>query len=106
MAAHDPAGRLLDEPLGDGSERSEARHVRWSLTIAIEHLDGAHHHAVCLLEAGGMMQRSSRRHLGDHLLFDDALTADLFEKSTFLLVAVGSKDAQRVDLVEKQLGHL
>ena len=76
------------------------------MTVAVEHLDGAHHHAVGLLEAVGMLERANGSHLRDHLLLDDTLAADLLEKGTFLLVGVGAQHAQRIDLIEQQLGDL
>jgi hypothetical protein len=40
-----------------------------------------------------MIEGPHRRHLRNHLLFNDAFSTDLFEESTLLLVGIGAQYA-------------
>lgn len=90
MTANYPSGDQLHQPCGNRSQRAEFRQRRRALTIAIQHLDGAHDQSVRLFETCRMLQGAHGCHLRNHLLFDDTLTTDLFEEGPFFLVGVGA----------------
>ena len=64
----DPPGHLLHDIAGDRRERSEPRHLRRRDTVAVEHLQRSHRHAMGFLEA---IRAPQRAYLGE--LFDDVL---------------------------------
>ena len=74
------ADDLLRRPLRHRLQRTEAGHGRRPDPVAIEHLQGAHGHAVRLEEPVGSPERFAIRHLVDDVLLGLAADTDLLEQ--------------------------
>ena len=102
VAADDPPGDELDDESDDGLQRSDRlRHRCAAHTVAIEHLQRPHRHAVGFGELVEEPERLDLGELADDVLLDLARSADLFEQRSLLLVRVGAQHAQRIDAVEE-----